>query len=81
MTRMTGSDCAVMCNLINTHTHTRSIVPSLYKTNACRFPLWHKYTITRNVVENHNIKSKNKHGTISSPFQRVIIQTDNKFSI
>ena len=22
MTRMTGSDCAVMCNLINTHTHT-----------------------------------------------------------
>ena len=22
MTRMTGPDCAVMCNLINTHTHT-----------------------------------------------------------
>ena len=22
MTRMTGTDCAVMCNLINTHTHT-----------------------------------------------------------
>ena len=21
MTRMTGPDCAVMCNLINTHTH------------------------------------------------------------
>ena len=23
MTRMTGPDCAVMCNLINTHTHRR----------------------------------------------------------
>ena len=24
MTRMTGSDCAVMCNLIYTHTHTHT---------------------------------------------------------
>ena len=24
MTRMTGPDCVVMCNLINTHTHTQS---------------------------------------------------------
>ena len=24
MTRMTRPDCAVMCNLINTHTHTRT---------------------------------------------------------
>ena len=23
MTRMTGPDCVVMCNLINTHTHTK----------------------------------------------------------
>ena len=23
MTRMTGPDCVVMCNLINTHTHTQ----------------------------------------------------------
>ena len=28
MTRMTGPDCAVMCNLINTHTHTTSIIDS-----------------------------------------------------
>ena len=29
MTRMTGPDCAVMCNLINTHTHTtRSLLGS-----------------------------------------------------
>ena len=27
MNRMTGPDCAVMCNLINTHTHTH-IPPS-----------------------------------------------------
>ena len=24
MTRMTGPDCAVMCNLINIHTHTHT---------------------------------------------------------
>ena len=24
MTRMTGPDCVVMCNLINTHTHTQT---------------------------------------------------------
>ena len=26
MTRMTGPDCVVMCNLINTHTHTQCCV-------------------------------------------------------
>ena len=25
MTRMTGPDCVVMCNLINTHTHTAGL--------------------------------------------------------
>ena len=30
MTRMTGSDCAVMCNLINTHTHTHKYVYVFY---------------------------------------------------
>ena len=25
MTRMTGPDCAVMCNLVNTHTHTTGL--------------------------------------------------------
>ena len=25
MTRMTGPDCAVMCNIINTHTHTQKL--------------------------------------------------------
>ena len=26
MTRMTGPDCAVMCNLINTYTHTHTLI-------------------------------------------------------
>ena len=30
MTRMTGPDCAVMCNLINTHTHTVLVDSTLY---------------------------------------------------
>ena len=29
MTRMTGPDCVVMCNLINTHTHTYTHTPPL----------------------------------------------------
>ena len=29
MTGMTGPDCAVMCNLINTHTHTHIAAFSL----------------------------------------------------
>ena len=32
MTRMTGPDCAVMCNLINTHTHTH--------TRSHSFAIW-----------------------------------------
>ena len=39
MTRMTGPDCAVMCNLTNTHTDTLSVVPvrvsSLSRTQRC----------------------------------------------
>ena len=30
MTRMTGPDCAVMCNLINTHTHTHTRICSFF---------------------------------------------------
>ena len=30
MTRMTGPDCAVMCNLINTHTHTHTYTHNVY---------------------------------------------------
>ena len=38
MTRMTGPDCVVMCNLINTHTHTQvSLIPPL--EDQCE---WHR---------------------------------------
>ena len=40
MTRMTGPDCAVMCNLINTHTHTQvSLIPP--REDQCE---WHRMT-------------------------------------
>ena len=35
MTRMTGPDCAVMCNLINTHTHTRGAQGTLSLSKNC----------------------------------------------
>ena len=37
MTRMTGPDCVVMCNLINTHTHT--LIPP--REDQCE---WHRMT-------------------------------------
>ena len=41
MTRMTGSDCAVMCNLINihTHSHTHTLIPP--REDQCE---WHRMT-------------------------------------
>ena len=36
MTRMTGPDCVVMCNLINTHTHTHTP-----REDQCE---WHRMT-------------------------------------
>ena len=35
MTRMTGPDCAVMCNLINTHTHTHHRHKQPSRMRAC----------------------------------------------
>ena len=40
MTRMTRPDCAVMCNLINTHTHTKvSLIPPCEDQRE-----WHRMT-------------------------------------
>ena len=36
MTRMTRPDCAVMCNLINTHTHTCSMGNSVNSVISVR---------------------------------------------
>ena len=38
MTRMTRPDCAVMCNLINIHTHTHTLPP---REDQCE---WHRMT-------------------------------------
>ena len=40
MTRMTGPDCAVMCNLINTHTHTH--IRKSYRVFFTRRARYHK---------------------------------------
>ena len=37
MTRMTGPDCAVMCNLINTHTHTHTHTHTWGQQRCTRF--------------------------------------------
>ena len=39
MTRMTGPDCVVMCNLINTYIHTLSLIPT--REDQCE---WHRMT-------------------------------------
>ena len=39
MTRMTGPDCAVMCNLINTHTHTHTFFSSIWRHSPLPFRL------------------------------------------
>ena len=39
MTRMTGPDCVVMCNLINTHTHIHTQTHSHYTINKPLFEL------------------------------------------
>ena len=35
MTRMTGPDCAVMCNLINTHTYLDTYIHTYIHTYCC----------------------------------------------
>ena len=40
MTRMTGPDCVVMCNLINTYIHTISIIDPP-REDQCE---WHRMT-------------------------------------
>ena len=43
MTRMTGPDCVVMCNLINTYIHTYiHLIPP--REDQCE---WHRMTINR----------------------------------
>ena len=55
MTRMAGSDCAVMCNLINTHTHTHRYVDKMLEMIAVAGDfvagaVWHRII---QIVTNH----------------------------
>ena len=45
ITRMTGPDCAVMCNLINTHTHTHcNLINTHTHTHTHDQCEWHRMT-------------------------------------
>ena len=69
MTRMTGPDYAVMCNLINTHTHTHT------REDQCE---WHRMTkmtgpdcaVMCNLINTH---------THTHPLSRLIRGFRNKY--
>ena len=49
MTRMTGPDCVVICNLINTHTHTQGDFGGTRK--RCRKGSFGPVAANSNIVE------------------------------
>ena len=56
MTRMTGPDCAVMRNLINTHTHTQvSLIPLGRPDCAVMSNLINTHTHTRKQGGEHKV--------------------------
>ena len=69
MTRMTRPDCAVMCNLINTHTHTHSLIPP--REDQCK---WHRMTrmtgpdcvVMCNLINTHTHTHTHTHTTVST---------------
>ena len=92
MTRMTGPDCAVMCNLINTHTHTHTHIPPW--EDQCE---WHRMTrrtgpdcaVMCNLINTHT-HTRGAQGTLSlsknctsresvSPLSRLIRGFRNKY--
>ena len=52
MTRMTGPDCAVMCNLINTHTHTHHTHTHTHHTHT-HTPHTHTHTTHTHTTHTH----------------------------
>ena len=60
MTRMTGPDCAVMCNLINTHTQTHTqysggFLPEIMLLTLCYYyhSLWNPIKCHEEVLSLH----------------------------
>ena len=60
MTRMTRPDCAVMCNLINTHTHTHRMtrMTGLNCAVMCNLINTHTHTHTRENKSKQLARSK-----------------------
>ena len=61
MTRMTGPDCVVMCNLINTHTHTHIIylvvyIYTVYCKEKSQFAVYVRST--KNIIPRDNITNR-----------------------
>ena len=88
MTRMTGPDCAVMCNLINTHTHTHTDFGGTRK--RCRKGSVGPVAANSNLVEINKEAGGGAQGTLSlsknctsresvSPLSRLIRGFRNKY--
>ena len=58
MTRMTGPDCAVMCNLINTHTHTHTHT----QTYTLSHTHWQYNKYTYSLTHTHSSGNGNRNG-------------------
>ena len=66
MTRMTRPDCAVMCNLINTHTHPQVLCRHEFYVTCSR--LWHRaLTIVYMVTHHTYSKSMDQPGKVANP--------------
>ena len=80
MTRMTGVDCAVMCNLINKHTHTRHRMTRMTRPDCavmCNLINAHTHTHT---AQGTLSLSKNCTSRESvSPLSRLIRGFRNKY--
>ena len=65
MTRMTGPDCAVMCNSINTHTHThkhktgnarKKLQDAEMRTDKTKTDAWYKHEARAQHQEGRSIE-------------------------
>ena len=59
MTRMTGPDCAVMCNLMNIHTYMHTCIPTIL-TLGREFESRCTHHTNRDFFSQKKIKNKNK---------------------
>ena len=74
MTRMTGPDCAVVCNLINTHTHTVTgpdcaVMCNLTNTHThntkCMFVCMYGHTYSKSMNQPGKVANNPDRGQLS----------------